>query len=151
MQVILLTDVDNLGAEGEVVGVKNGYGRNYLIPQGLAAMATPGTIKTREEELRQTARKTAQKRKDAERVARELENMEVVIAVRTGEDNRIFGTVTPQQLAVELTQRGFDVDRRKIEFNEDIRVIGVYTAKVKLHSDVTADVKVQVIPASGNL
>ena len=151
MQVILLKDVDNLGTEGEVVGVKNGYGRNYLIPQGLAVMATAGSIRAREEEQRQTARKTAQKKKDAERVARELESTEVVIAVRTGEENRIFGTVTPQQLAVELTSRGFEVDRRKIEFVEDIRVIGVYTAKVKVHPEVTANVKVQVIPSSGDL
>ena len=151
MQVILLKDVDNLGDEGEIVDVKNGYGRNFLIPQGMALMATKGTIKAREEEERQTARKKAQKKKDAERVAKELENMEVVIAARVGEENRIFGTVTPQQLAIELAQRGFDIDRRRIEFTEDIRVIGVYTAKVKVHSDVTANVKVQVIPSSGDL
>ena len=151
MQVILLKDLDNLGDEGEIVDVKNGYGRNFLIPQGLALMATKGTIKAREEEERQTARKKAQKRKDAERVAKELENMEVVIAARVGEENRIFGTVTPQQLAVELAQRGFDIDRRKIEFTEDIRVIGVYTAKVRVYPDVTANVKVQVIPSSGDL
>ena len=151
MQVILLKDVDNLGDEGEIVNVKNGYGRNFLIPQGMALMATKGTIKAREEEERQTARKKAQKKKDAERVAKELENMEVVIAARVGEENRIFGTVTPQQLAIELAQRGFDIDRRRIEFTEDIRVIGVYTAKVKVHSDVTANVKVQVIPSSGDL
>ena len=151
MQVILLQDVDNLGTEGEVVGVKNGYGRNYLIPQGLARMATPGTIKAREEEVRQTARKTAQKKQDAERVARELEGTEVVVAVRTGEENRIFGTVTPQQLAVELASRGFEVDRRRIEFTEDIRVIGVYTAKVRVHPEVTANVKVRVISSSGDV
>ena len=151
MQVILLKEVDNLGDEGDIVDVKNGYGRNFLIPQGLALMATKGTIKAREEEQRQTARKKAQKKEDAQRVAKELENMEVVIAVRVGEENRIFGTVTPQQLAVELAQRGFDIDRRKIEFTEDIRVIGVYTAKVRVFPDVTANVKVQVIPSSGNL
>lgn len=151
MQVILLKDVDKLGDEGEIVDVKNGFGRNFLIPQGLALMATKGTIRAREEEQRQTARKKAQKKEDAQRVAKELENMEVVIAVRVGEENRIFGTVTPQQLAVELAQRGFDIDRRKIEFTEDIRVIGVYTAKVKVFPDVTANVKVQVIPSSGDL
>ena len=151
MQVILLKEVDNLGDEGDIVDVKNGYGRNFLIPQGLALMATKGTIKAREEEQRQTARKKAQKKEDAQRVAKELENIEVVIAVRVGEENRIFGTVTPQQLAVELAQRGFDIDRRKIEFTEDIRVIGVYTAKVRVFPDVTANVKVQVIPSSGNL
>ena len=151
MQVILLKDVDHLGDEGEIVDVKNGYGRNYLIPKGLALMATAGSIRAREEELRQSARKVAQKKEDAQRVARELEDTEVVVAVRTGEENRIFGTVTAQQLAVELTQRGFNVDRRRIEFAEDIRVIGVYTAKVKVHPEVTANVKVRVISSSGDV
>ena len=151
MQVILLKDVDHLGDEGEIVDVKNGYGRNYLIPKGLALMATAGSIRAREEELRQSARKVAQKKEDAQRVARELEDTEVVVAVRTGEENRIFGTVTAQQLAVELAQRGFNVDRRRIEFAEDIRVIGVYTAKVKVHPEVTANVKVRVISSSGDV
>ena len=150
MDLILLRDVDNLGAEGEVVTVKDGYGRNYLIPQGMAVMATKGAVKARQEEVRQKARKMAAAKSDAENVAKELETLEVVIAARTGEGNRLFGTVTSQQLAVELAQRGFNIDRRNISLNEEIRVVGVYTATVKVHPEVTAQLKVRVIPESGN-
>ena len=150
MKVILLQDLDNLGEEGEVVSVKDGYGRNYLIPQGLAYLATPGAIKAHEEERRQAARKRAVAKEEAEAVAKELESMEVVVTARVGEENRIFGTVTSQQIAVELSQRGFDIDRRNIELNEDIRLIGVYTATVKVQSGVSAQLKIRVIPDSGN-
>ena len=102
MKVILTQDVENLGEEGDVVIVKDGYGRNYLIPRGLARVATEGAVRQRQEEIRQAARKRAREKEGALGVARELENTEVVIAVRTGEENRIFGTVTSQQLTVEL-------------------------------------------------
>jgi len=146
MQVILLQDVDNLGDEGDIVSVKDGYGRNYLIPQGMAHLATDGTIRARREEMRQQARKRAQMKEDAEEVKRQLENTEVLVLAKVGEENRIFGTVTSQQVAVKLAQEGFDIDRRDITIEEDIRVIGVYTAEVKLHSDVTAELKVRVEP-----
>ena len=149
MKLILLEDVDNLGEEGEIVDVKDGYGRNYLIPQGLARIATPGTVKARQEEMRQAARRRAKEREDAEGLARELESIEIPIMAKVGEENRIFGTVTSQQIAVELAKRGFDIDRRDIEMNEDIRMIGVYTATVKLAKGVEAQVKVRVMPESG--
>lgn len=149
MKVILIQDVDNLGEEGDVVTVKDGYGRNYLIPRGLARVATSGAVKARQEEMRQAARKKARAREDAERVARELENLEIPVTARVGEENRIFGTVTTQQLAVELAKRGFEIDRRDIELNEEIRMVGVYTATVKLYKDVTAQLKVRVMPDSG--
>ena len=148
MKVILTQDVENLGGEGDVVTVKDGYGRNYLIPRGLARVATAGAVRQRQEEIRQAARKRAREKEGALEVARQLENTEIVIAVRTGEENRIFGTVTSQQLAVELAKRGFDIDRRNIELNEDIRLVGVYTASVKLHREVTAQLKLRVVPES---
>lgn len=149
MKVILIKDVENLGEEGDIVTVKDGFGRNYLIPQGLARLATGGTIKARQEEMRQATRRRERERTGAEAIAKELENTEVVISVKVGEENRIFGTVTSQQLTVELNKRGFDIDRRNVEFEEEIRMVGVYTANVKLHKNVTAQVKVRVIPASG--
>lgn len=148
MKIILLQDVDNLGVEGEIVTVKDGYGRNFLIPRGLAVMATSSAIKAREEERKQKARKIAQQKDEALNVARELENTEVTVPARVGEENRIFGTVTPNQIAMQLTQQGFNIDRRKIELNEDIRMIGVYTATVRLHPEVTAQFKVRVVPES---
>lgn len=146
MQVILIQDVDNLGAEGDIVTVKAGYGRNYLIPQGLALLATDGAVRARKEEMRQQARKRAEMKGQAEEVKKQLENTEVLILAKTGEENRIFGTVTAQQIAVKLAQQGFNVDRRNITIDEDIRVIGVYTANVKLHPDVVAQAKIRVEP-----
>lgn len=149
MQVILLKDVEHLGQEGEIHEVADGYGRNYLIPQGMARMATEGAIQQVREEERQARRKKMQEREDAERVAEELADMELVFTAKVGEENRIFGTVTTQQIAVELDKRGFDVDRRDIELDEDIRYVGLYTANVKLHPEVEQRVDVRVIPESG--
>lgn len=148
MKVILLQHVDHLGDEGEIHEVADGYGRNYLIPQGKARMATEGAIRQVQEEDRQAARKRAQKKEDAEVVAQDLEDMQVVFTAKVGEEDRIFGTVTTQQIAVELANRGFDIDRRDIELSEEIRHIGTYTAMVQVHSDVTARLSVQVIPES---
>ncbi len=146
MQILLLQDVENLGEEGEIVSVKDGYGRNYLIPQKLALMATPGTVKARQEELRQASRKRAKLKESAEQQAAELAKTEVVITAKVGEENRIFGTVTPTQVADALQQQGYEVDRRQVEMDEDVRMLGVYTASVKLHKEVHAKVKVRVEP-----
>jgi large subunit ribosomal protein L9 len=146
MKVILLKEVENLGDEGEIVTVKNGYGRNYLIPKGLARLATANVVKAWKEERRQASRKLTKLKEDAENLARELAEMEVVIPARVGEENRIFGSVTAQQVVAALEKQGVQVDRRKVSLDEDIRLIGVYTATVKLHPEVTAQVKVRVVP-----
>ena len=138
MKVILLQDVEKLGEEGEIVTVKAGYGRNYLIPQGIARLATDGVVKARREEIRQQARKRAQREADAVALKKQLEGTEVVVEARVGEENRIFGTVTPQQVALKLATQGFEIG-----------VIGIYTAHVKLHTNVVADLKVRVIPEGG--
>lgn len=149
MKVILLQEVDKLGVEGDIVTVKAGYGRNYLIPKGLALMATKGVVKARQEEMRQQVRKRAQERDDALQLQKELEKAEVVVEAKVGEENRIFGTVTAQQVAVKLALQGFKIDRRQISLNEDIRIIGVYSATVKVFSDVEAQLKVRVVPEGG--
>ena len=143
MKVILRQDLDNLGEAGDVVKVKAGYGRNYLIPQGLATLATPGAIRHAEEIKRQAAHKISQKKADAEAVAADIEKTPLVIKAKVGEENRLFGTVTSQQLSVQLQERGIAVDRRKIDI-EDIRTTGEYTATIKLHSEVSATLKVIV-------
>ena len=148
MKLILTQDVEKLGEEGDLVTVKDGFGRNFLIPRGLARLATAGAVRAHEEERRQKSRRLAKKKDSALEVARQLEATEVLIPVKVGEENRIFGTVTSQQLAVELAKRGFEVDRRKVELSEDIRVIGVYSATVRLHPEVTAEVKVRVVSDS---
>lgn len=146
MKLILTQDVEKLGEAGEVVTVKEGFGRNYLIPRGLARLATAGAVKAHAEERRQQARRLSRQKDQALEVAKQLEQTEILFPVKVGEENRIFGTITPQQLAVELTKRGFEVDRRKIELSEDIRVVGVYSAEVRIHPEVAAQVKIRVVP-----
>lgn len=149
MKILLLQDVDNLGEEGDIVTVKDGYGRNFLIPQRLATIASEGTVRHREEIQRQRARKFAKEKEDAESLKKELENARVVIAAKVGEENRIFGTVTSQQISFELSKQGFEIDRKDIELDEDIRVTGVYTATAKIRKDVEAKVTIEVISESG--
>ncbi|MCY3486933.1 MAG: 50S ribosomal protein L9 [Rhodothermaceae bacterium] len=146
MKVILLTDVPNLGNEGEVISVKNGYGRNWLIPQRLAQMATPGAVRAFEDQMRQQARRRAQERNNAEEIKNQLENAVVNIEAKVGEENRIFGTITSQQVALGLAVQGFNIDRRIITINEDIKVLGEYTATIKLHAEVHAQLSVHVVP-----
>jgi large subunit ribosomal protein L9 len=148
MKLILTKDVENLGDEGDIVTVKDGFGRNYLIPRKLARVATEGAVRQQEETKRQRARKFSKVRDDATEIKKQLEGTKVVITAKTGEENRIFGSVTSQQLAVELAKQGFDLDRRNIELDEDIRMTGVYTATVKLYKDVDAKVKIEVVPES---
>ena len=146
MKVILIEDHDTLGIKGDVVDVKPGFGQNYLIPQQLAVVATPSTLKRYAEERRQAAHKVEAARGNAEKLAETLNEVEVVIPVQTGEDNRIFGSVTTQQVADDLKAKGYDIDKRKITLSEDVRVTGDYTASVRLHPEFSAEVKVSVVP-----
>jgi large subunit ribosomal protein L9 len=147
MKVILTQDVDTLGVAGDIVTVKSGYGRNYLIPRGLALQATTRNIKVAEENRRQAAHKLAAVRENAEELARRLYDLDVIIPARVGEENRIFGSVTTQQIAEVLARKGLAIDRRKIDLQEEIRALGVYPATIRLHSEVVAEIKVQVVPA----
>ncbi len=145
MKLVLLQDVENLGEEGDIVTVKDGYGRNYLIPRRLARVASDGLVRHREEIQRQRARKIAKQREDAEKLKEQLEGVRVVIAAKAGEGNRIFGSVTSQQIAVELRKQGFEIDRKDVELDEDIRVTGVYSATVRVFKGVDARVTIEVI------
>jgi len=146
MKVILLEEVENLGIPGDIVTVKNGFGRNYLIPKGRARLATKSAVKTWTEERKQSSRKLMKLREDAQHLADELAKLEIVVPVKVGEEERIFGTVTPQQVAIGLAQQGVQVDRRKITLKEEIRLIGVYSSAIKLHPEVTAEIKIRVVP-----
>lgn len=146
MNVILTQDVENLGAEGQIVPVKNGYARNYLIPRGMARQATPGAVKAYEEEQRQQSRKIAAKAEQARGVAAQLEAVTVTVAARANEDGRLFGTITTTQIAEKLAQQGFEVDRRRITLDEEVRAVGTFKATAKLHQDVSATFNVEVVP-----
>jgi len=146
MKVLLLEEVENLGEAGEIVTVKDGYGRNFLIPRGMARIATGGVVKAWKEERRQASRKIAKAKEDAEALAAEMAGVEVVVFVKVGEENRIFGSVTPVHVAEGLAKHGIEADRRKVSINDDIKHTGVYTASVKIHPEVVAEVKIRVEP-----
>jgi len=146
MKVLLLEDVENLGEAGQIVSVKDGYGRNFLIPKGWARLATGNVVKAWEEERRQASRKISKKKEDAEALAAEMAKVDLVINVKVGEENRIFGSVTAQQVVDGLAANGITVDRRKVEITDEIKIVGVYSAKVKIHTDVVAEVKLRVEP-----
>ena len=148
MNIILTQDVESLGQKGEVVSVKSGYGRNFLIPRGLGLVASTSNVKRYEEETRQQALKIESARKDAEALARRVDAMEVVLQAPVGEEDRIFGTITTQQIADALARNGIEIDRRKVSLDSEIRTTGEYTATVKFHPDHSGTLKVQVVPES---
>lgn len=143
MQVILKDFVKGLGDKNDIVTVKNGYGRNYLIPQGLAVIATKSTIKMAEENVRQAAHKQAKIKEDAEALAEKMNGLKLVIPAKAGSNGKIFGSVTTLQIARVLADRGFDIDKRKVSA-PDIKTLGEYTATVNLHKEVAVEVAVEV-------
>ena len=145
MKVILRQEVENLGKLGEIVNVKDGYARNYLIPRNYAYYATPGALKTFESEKKKYLALAEKLRHTAEQLSAQLADTQVSIAMKVGEEGRLFGTITPQMIADNLAVQGFTIDRRTVQIDEPIKTLGVYDVKVKLHTDVTATVKVWVI------
>ena len=146
MEVILRDHVDNLGRRGEVVKVADGYARNYLLPRKLALLATEGNKKQIERERAKFDAKEADERKVVEAQAARLANVEVVIARRVGDTEALYGSVTTSDIADALAAKGFDIDRRKLVLADPIKKIGETDVPVKLHRDVTATIKVKVVP-----
>jgi large subunit ribosomal protein L9 len=147
MKVILRQNIDSIGKMGEVVTVKEGYARNFLLPRGFAYVATKGNLSVLEEEKKRLSVKVNRELKAAGDIAAELEKHEnaITIAMQVGEEDKLFGTVTKEMVSEKLAEKGFAIDRRKIEIDEPIKVLGIYTVKVKLHTDVVAKVKVWVV------
>ncbi|HKJ30977.1 MAG TPA: 50S ribosomal protein L9 [Balneolales bacterium] len=145
MKLILKENVDKLGDVGEVVDVKDGYGRNYLIPQGKAVMASKGALKAIEEVKRQAEKKIELNLEAAKELAEKIAETPVTIPVTSGEEGRIHGTVTTSQIADALKEKGIEVDRRKIELNEDVKALGEYNATVNLLNDISANLKIWVV------
>lgn len=145
MKVILRRDVDNLGMMGELVSVKDGYGRNFLIPRDLAYFASDSAIKKLEAEKRQKAKRLSTEKVNAENLAANISELQISIPVKVGEEGKLFGSVTPAMIAAELVKKGFEIDRRLISFDDSIKSLGVFDAKIKLHPEVTTIIKVWVI------
>ena len=146
MEVILKQDVKNLGYKDDVVNVKPGYGRNYLIPQGLASMATASTKKMQAETVKQRAFKDQKIKKAAETTAAALKDVTVKVGAKAGESGKIFGSITTVQLADAIKKLGYEVDRKNISISEDgIKNIGTYTAEVRFHKEVVSNITFEVI------
>jgi large subunit ribosomal protein L9 len=148
MQVILKEDVHNLGKSGDLVKVKPGFGRNYLIPQGLAVMATAQNVKEIEHQKKLIAARNAKLSKDAQSVADKMSAIEVQIERQSGEENKLFGSVNTRDIAEALAEKGVTVDHRKIHLPEAIKTIGYHTVDVKLGQGVTGKIKVVVVAKS---
>ncbi|RXK50872.1 50S ribosomal protein L9 [Aquirufa rosea] len=145
MEIILKTDIAGLGYKNDVVVVKPGYGRNYLIPQGFAMMATPSNRKVLAENIKQAAHKVEKIRQDAADLAASIGDLNLTIVAKTGDSGKIFGRVTSLQISEMLKEKGFDVDRKKISFDSEVKTIGDYSATLDLHKEVKHKVTFSVV------
>lgn len=145
MKIILKEDVHNLGYKDDVVEVKDGYGRNYLIPTGKAVIASESALKVLAENQRQRAHKLAKIKADAEALAASLEGVALTIGAKTSATGTIFGSVNAIQIAEALEKLGFNVDRKVIEIKQAVKEVGNYNAILKLHKDVTVELPFEVV------
>ncbi|MFP4456730.1 MAG: 50S ribosomal protein L9 [Clostridia bacterium] len=145
MKVILLKDVENLGNEGEVVNVADGYGRNYLIPREFAVEATKTSMEMLERRKAKEEKKAEEELSVAQELKEKIESTEVTMTVKAGENGRLFGSVTSKDINNALTEQGIDIDRRKMQMDEPIREVGEKAVPIKLHKDVVAELKVKVV------
>ncbi|MFK7989248.1 MAG: 50S ribosomal protein L9 [Sandaracinaceae bacterium] len=144
VQVVLRDDVENLGRSGELVRVKPGYARNYLMPRGLAAIATHGNVAQIEHEKRTAVVRAAKAKAEAEGIAGKLNNVRVTIEAKAGEGGKLFGSVGSKDIAAALADKGHEVDRRKIQLPEPIKEVGDHDVSIKIGYDVSASIKVTV-------
>lgn len=145
MKIILRQDYNALGKIGDIVTVKDGYARNFLIPKRIAILATSKNMKLLEEERKLDERRQNKDKRKAEVLAEELGKTSITAAVSVGEEDRVFGSVTAQTIADLLKEKGYDIDRRKILLEEPIKALGIYTVSIKLHGDVEAKVRIWVV------
>ncbi len=145
MKVILKKDYETLGKSGEIVNVKPGYARNFLIPQGFAILANKSNMRSYEEEQKLETIRAQRGIKQAQELAEKLSKLSVTVAVQVGEEEKVFGAVTSQNIADSLNDQGFSIDRKKIVLEEPLKALGVFDVPVKLHSEVDAAVKVWVV------
>lgn len=145
MDIILLQDIHNLGYKDEIVKVKNGYGRNYLIPKGYGILATPSAKKQLEESLKQRAHKLAKIKAEAEALAEKLNAVSLTIPAKTSATGTIFGSVNNIQIADALAKLGYEVDRKVITISDNVKELGKYKAIAKLHKEVSTEINFEVV------
>ena len=145
MKVILTQDIAGLGSIGDLITVKDGFGRNYLVPQGKALQATSQNMKKLEHQKRQIREKTDKAKREAERLAARIESISCTVAKAVGEEDKLFGSVTGMDIESSLKLEGIEIDRKKINLPEPIRSLGIYNIPIKLHPEVTATLKLWVV------
>lgn len=145
MEVILKQDIPGLGYKYDTVSVKAGYGRNHLIPQGIAILSNASNKKMIDENIRQMSHKAEKLKNDALEIAEKLQALSINIGAKAGESGKIFGAVTSLQFAEMLKNSGFDIDRRRIKFVGDVKTVGDYKANIELHRDVIAELDFKVV------
>ncbi len=145
MQLVLMKDYEKLGKAMDVVTVKDGYGRNFLVPSGIAVPATEGNKKIVAQAKNSAEKREEKKLKQARQLAKKIEQIPCTMPVKVGEDEKIFGSVTAQDIADIIKKEGFDIEKRAVELDEPIKQLGVYSVKINLYKDVYAKVKVWVV------
>ena len=145
MEIILRQAVESLGHPGDVVTVKNGYARNFLLPRGFAFEATPGNLKRINAERSRLVAAENDRRGTASELAKKLEEVQLTFSARVGEEGKLFGSVTSQDIAEQLAAQGFNIEKRLIDLHDPIKALGVYRVPVKLHADVKPEIRVWVI------
>ena len=145
MEIILRQAVENLGKPGDVVKVKNGYARNYLLPHNLAYEATAGNLKRIQQERARLEAAENQRRGSAQEIATKLEQVSLTFSARVGDEGKLFGSVTASDIAQQLEQQGYHIEKRQIDLHEPIKSLGVYRVPVRLHADVKPEIRVWVI------
>lgn len=145
MEIILKTDIAGLGYKNDVVKVKDGYARNYLIPKGYAIIANASNLKQLQEELKQAAHKAAKLKADAELLAERMGNLTLELKAKSGENGRLFGSITTGDLAKALQEKGFQIDRKKILIQGEVKTLGEYQAILDLHREVKHSITFRVI------
>jgi large subunit ribosomal protein L9 len=151
MKVILRTDIENLGNIGELVAVKDGYARNYLLPQGMAYEATPGALRRFEEEKKQLLAAADRERSRAEALKGRIEAQKYRVEVKTGEQGRLYGSVTAANITDLLSEAGIEIDRRRIRLEQPLKALGEHKVEIRLYGDVTAVAVVDVIDAEAHI
>ena len=144
MDIILTKDVPGLGFKDEIVKVKNGYGRNYIIPKGYGVLSNGTNKKILEENLKQTIKKQEELLKNANNLAKKIGDLNLEIKMKSGDEDKLFGSVTTTQISKLLSEKGFEIDKRNISINNKINSVGEYDISLKIHKDVTHDIKVTI-------
>lgn len=148
MELILKQDVENLGFKDDLVIVKNGYGRNFLIPQGKAVLATSSAKKVLAEKIKQSQNKEKEAISEAQKIVKKLEKLELKISAKSLESDKLFGSVTNVEVAKELSSNGFDIEKKCVQLSSNIKKTGTYIAKIRLHREVYFDLNFEVVKSA---